>query len=398
MRVIRLVAIACLFVCVLALQPLTAAAAGPSLSSVSLGTVPRGVAVNSNTGSVYAVLYLNGTTLALNPQTLSTVAKIPTPSPYAVAVDPETGTVYVSQGQGDSVTVIDGSSNSIVQRINGTGTPYALAVDDSDHLLFCADTSEESLWIVNASNDVVSAHIPIGSTSALAVDPAAHEAFAGNLSSDMQSGDIEVVNTTTMSLVRTVPIPIPPGHFAVDPASHILFVSSAGGTGSGTNFLAIDDQTFQTIYSMHLGGSPNIIAVGSSPDVYVSDQGLNRLYELVGTNGTVLYNSTGNSDGISFTGITSMAFDSQMGRLYITENDVTSLIILATSSSSTTSTSSTTSATSVNSTTSGTSGSLLYLLLAGPAVASAAAGLLGILYLRRRRGKRHEGAQAGPVG
>jgi DNA-binding beta-propeller fold protein YncE len=394
MKAIRVVAVACLFVCILALQPLTATAAGPGLSSVSLGTVPRGVAVNSNTGSVYTVLFLNGTTLALNPQTLSTVAKIPTPSPYAVAVDPETGTVYVSQGQGDSVTVIDGSSNSIVQRINGTGTPYALAVDDTDHLLFCADTSEELLWIVNTTNNAVSAHIPIGSTSALAVDPAAREAFAGNVSSDLQSGEIEVVNTTTMSLIRTVPIPIAPGHFAVDQASHTLFVSSAGASGSGPNFLAIDDQTFQMLYSIHLGGSPNIIAVGPSSDVYVSDQGLNRLYEIVGANGTVLYNSTGNSDGISLTGITSMAFDSQMGRLYITENDVTSLIVLATTITSISTTSTTSSSTTSTST---NSGSLLYLFLVVPAVASAAAGLFGILYLRRRRGTRHEGAWVQPI-
>jgi YVTN family beta-propeller protein len=343
---------------------------GPSLSSVDLGTVPRGVAVDSGLRSIYAVLYLNGTTLALDQETLSTVARISTPSPYAIAVDPSTGRVYVSQGEGGSIAVIDGSTNSRVATVTGAGTPYALAVDETDNLVFCADTAENSLWIVNGSTSLVAARVPMGDTSALAVDPAVHEAFVGNLSSDLKSGTIDVVNTTGMRVIRTVPIPIPPGHFAADPASHLLFVTSAGAPGSGANFLAVDDRTFQTVYSERLGYSPDVMAVDSSSDVYVSDVGVNRLYEVDGATGQVLLNSTGDSSGVSFTGITSMAFDPQSGRLFITESDLTSLLILTTGSAPT------------------SPDYLLYLVLAVPAIASAAAGILGILYLRRQRSAR----------
>jgi DNA-binding beta-propeller fold protein YncE len=175
-----------------------------------------------------------------------------------------------------------------------------------------------------------------------------------------------VVNTSSLSIVRNVQIAIPPGHFAVDPVSHLLFVTSAAAPGPGANFLAIDDRTFQTVYSMHLGNSPDVMTVDSSSDVYVSDPGVNRLYEIDGATGKVLLNSTGDSSGIPFTGITNMAFDNLTGRLYITENDVTSLIVLSAGSTSTTLDYS------------------AYLLLAIPAVASGIAGLLAILYLRRR--------------
>jgi len=379
-------------VCILflapALQPLGAAQnAAPALSSVDLGTVPRGVAVGS--GSIYAVLYLNGTTLALNAQTLKTVAKIATPSPYAVAVDPATGRVYVSQGGGSPIAVIDGSSDSVVATINGTGTPYALAVDEGDGVLLCADTGGSSLWLVNTSTDAVGARVPIADTSALAVDPTVHEAFAGNVSSDQSSGSIDVVNTTSMSLIRAVQIPIPPGHFSVDPSSHLLFVSSAGVSGTGANFLAIDDRTFQTVYSLHLGESPNVMAVDSSSHVYVSDSGTNRLYEIDAATGQVLLNSTGNPNaggptGISFTGITGMAVDPQTGSLYITENDVTSLIVLTVGSTSTTTTASTTTASTSSST---SSVDPLYLLVL-PAVAVFAAALFGMLYMRGRQARR----------
>jgi YVTN family beta-propeller protein len=353
-----------LLVSVSLVQPSAASGASPTLSSVDLGTVPRGVAVDSSSGSVYALLYLNGTTLALNPQTLATVAKIPTPSPYAVAVDSATDKVYVSQGQGGSLSVIDGSNNNVAATIEGLGTPYALAVDEEQNLVFAANTGGNTLWIVNGSDNVAAAHLAMGSTSALAVDPGAREAFVGNLTDNSQSGAVIVVNTTSLSVSRTFPVAVPPSRFAVDPSSHLLFISSEN-SGAGDNFVAIDDLTSQPVYSIHLGGAPNIIAV-ASPDVYVSDVGLNRLYEIDGATGRVLFNSTGGSNGITFTGITSMAYDNLTGRLYITENDVTSLIILTPGSASTSLDDS------------------AYLLLAAPALAAGVAGLLAIFYIRRR--------------
>jgi len=347
------------------LQAIAVSNASPTLSSVGLGTVPRGVAVDTGLGSVYVVLYLNGTTLDLSPGTYATVAKIPTPSPYAVAMDSASDRVYVSQGEGGSISVIDGSGHSVVAKVQGAGTPYALAVDETRDLIFAADTSENSLWVINGSTDAIVARIPMGDTSALAVDPAAGEAFVGNLSSGLQSGTVDVVSTSSMNIVRTIQVAIPPGHFAVDPVSHLLFVTSAAPSGSGPNFLAIDDRTFRTVYFLHLGESPGIMAIDSSSDVYVSDSGTNRLYEIYGATGNVLLNSTGGS-GISFTGITSMAFYPGTGKLYITENDITSLLILSTG----------TAAPSLAET--------AYLLLAAPAIASGVAGLLAILYVRRR--------------
>ncbi len=370
-RKTRSLLIVCLAFSLVLLVPAAAAAStGPNISSVSLGTVPRGVAVNSATGTVYVVLFLNGTTLALDAQSLTTVSRITTPSPYAVAANPGTNTVYVSQGTGPSISVIDGSDNSVVSSVSGAGVPYGLAMDEDTNLILGADTDGATLWIVNGTTDSVIGHVPIEGSSAVAVDPSDNEAFVGNVSSDGLNGTIGVVSLSSMSITKTIPIPIAPDHFALDPTSHLLFVA-CGSCGSGTNFLAIDDQTMQTVYSLHLGGSPDLVAVGTSPDIYVNDVGLNRLYEVDGASGLVLFNSTGDSNA-SFTGITGMAFDQQTQNLYITENEVTNLIVLSATGSA-----------PVQSSTE------FYALLAAPAIASACVGLAAILYLRRRQRTRY---------
>lgn len=363
--------IACLVLCLV--QPLVPVNAfTPGFSSVLLGTVPRGVAVNSNTGVIYTLLYLNGTTLALDPQTLKTVAKVPTPSPYAVAIDSTTDRAYISQGQNASISVVDGSSDSVVATVQGAGTPFTLAVDETHDLVLGADPSESSLWIVNGSTDSIVAHVPLQSTAALAVDPANDEAFIGNLSSSSNNGTLIVVNSSTGSIVKTLQIPMAPSHFAFDPISHLLFITS--DTGSSANFMAIDDRTFQTVYSMYLGGGPSDMAIGPSSTIFVSAVGSNRLYQINGSNGDILFNSTGDQAAdITFTGITGMAYSPKTGDLYITENDVTSLIILGVTLTGTSGTTSSTTGTTTEASTSSVSSTssmdlaYLYIVFAGTA-------------------------------
>jgi DNA-binding beta-propeller fold protein YncE len=355
----------------------------PALSSVSLGTVPRGVAVNSNSGVIYTSLFLNGTTLALSPVTFTVFGRVATPSPYAVAVDSVTGLAYVSQGERASIVVLDSSGNTVLASIDGAGTPYALVVDEPQNLLFAADTSANSLWIVNCSSDTVVSRVPMGDTSALAFDPASHEAFIGNVSSGYDSGSVSVVSSDSLKVVQTFSVPVAPMSFAVDPVSHLLFVTGTGPNSTSPNFLVINDESFQTVYALHLGDSPQLMTAASSPDVFVSDPGVNRLYEFDGSSGHVLLNSTGDaSSGITFAGITSMAFSPITGTLYLTENDVTSLIVLGTSTT-----------TSPSATLDAPFAYLIALLLIGAAL------LVALFYVRRRdKRRREQTAESRPTG
>ena len=337
-----------------------------SFSSVNLGTVPRGVAVDPAHDLIYVVLYLNGTTLELDARTLVTTAKIATPSPYTVAADPSSGRAYVSQGEGASITVISGAK--AISSITGAGTPYALEVDPTTHTILAADTADNKLWVINGSSDTVMGSVPTGDTSAVAVDSSAGYAFIGSPSSGPETSTVGVLDLCNESIVRTVQLSFAVGHFAFDPASRLLFVTAADIPSSGLDFAAIDDRTFQTVYSIHLGSSLGVMTVDGSSNVYVSDVGANRLYEVDGRTGTVELNSTGDpAKGISAAGITAMALDTKTGDLYINERDVTSLIVL-----------------SANTVGSGSTNELPYAYVATLAVVAVVASALVIVITRRR--------------
>ena len=324
------VILAAVILCLLVMRTPVVNSSGQTLSSVQLGTVPRGVAVDSGAGVLYAVLYLNDTTLALDTTTFRTIATFHTPSPYAVAVDAADGRAYVSQGESPSIQVVDGNKGSIVGSVIGAGTPYTLAVDQTRNEVFAADTAGGALWVIDGANDTVVAHLPIQDSSALAVDTGNHEAYAA-IASTNSTATIEAVSTVSNSVVSSVRVPLGPLHFAVDEGNHLLLVTGQPAASSQDNFFILDDETMKVLYSTQLGDSPNEIAAGSSSNVFVSDVGNGRLYEMNDLSHAIEMNSTGDaSSGLTFTGVTSMAFDAKTGDLYLTEREVTSLLVLST--------------------------------------------------------------------
>lgn len=329
-------------------------------STIELGTVPKGLAIDSGTGTLYTVLYLNGTLLALNSNTLHTIGRVVVPSPYDVAVDPATHLIYVSQGGSNaSITIINGTTqNYLVGEIKGAGTPYALAIDPSRNLVFAADPGDGSFWMINGTTDSVVSSFSMQDTSAIAVDPTSHDIFVGNASTGLQTGSINVVSDAgnNLSIIMTIPVPFVPGNLAVDPAAHLLFVTPGGNVPSGSpNFVAIDEETHQTAYSITLGQGPNVMAVASPSRLFISDPGQDRLYEVNDLTGEVLLNSTGDQSGsVSFgPEITSMLYGPTMGKLYITERGITDLIVLDVNNNTSSTTSSSSSSLSSSSSSSG---------------------------------------------
>jgi YVTN family beta-propeller protein len=92
------------------------AVAGP----ISTGVQPNSLAVDTATNTVYIADYFNGTVLALDGGSNTIISTIQTPSVHMafVAVDPSSNVIYAANyDAAPSVTVINGSSNSIITTI-----------------------------------------------------------------------------------------------------------------------------------------------------------------------------------------------------------------------------------------------------------------------------------------
>lgn len=103
-----------------------------------VGTSPEGLAVTPDGKTVY-VTNMNGQSVSTfevescGPEcTVSTVSGTVVSQPSIIALTPDGGSAYVG-GDGDSLSVIDTSSNAVTAAVNGlSGSPFAMAISDGD--------------------------------------------------------------------------------------------------------------------------------------------------------------------------------------------------------------------------------------------------------------------------
>ncbi len=128
-----------------------------------------GVAVDPRTGRLYAGLLMQ-TLLALDPlpgpPAAFRVARIAVGvGPHQVAVDPSTGTVYVANGSGHTVSVVDGRTNRVTATVpvgapsvayfsTDNSGPGAIAVDPATHRVFVADRGDNHVTVLQGISAV----------------------------------------------------------------------------------------------------------------------------------------------------------------------------------------------------------------------------------------------------
>lgn len=141
--------------------------------TVAVDPAPWGVAVNQRTNTVY-VSCLDGSVAVLDGSSgaLRTIVRDPRlQRPAGVAVNEATNQVYVANLAGNSVAVLDGSSNAVTTTFAAGSGPAAVAVDVRSGAVYVANSGGTSLTRLDPASGT-SATLEVGAGPlALAVDP-----------------------------------------------------------------------------------------------------------------------------------------------------------------------------------------------------------------------------------
>jgi YVTN family beta-propeller protein len=103
-------------------------------------------------------------------------------------VAPSTDTVYVANQGSNTVWVIDGATNDVMNTINGFSSPDAVGVDPSTHTAYVANQNggtpngpDGTVSVINEATNAVTATIGVGnSPDAVGVDPSTDTAYVAN--------------------------------------------------------------------------------------------------------------------------------------------------------------------------------------------------------------------------
>jgi YVTN family beta-propeller protein len=161
-------------------------------------------------------------------KTLAAIAQVPSgKKPDAIVYDPSTHRVFAMNGGSDSSTVIDAASGKVVGTIALGGGPEFAAADGSGNVFVNLEDRSEALRI-DARELKVRNRWPLAPCerpSSMAMDRANHRLFIG-----CRSKVMAVVNSDTGSVIVTLPIDDHVDASAFDPATGLIFNSTGEGT------------------------------------------------------------------------------------------------------------------------------------------------------------------------
>jgi len=204
------------------------------LDSLSLvGNVPKtpgvhGVAVAPESGKGFVSDGQSNAVTVFDLKTLKIITDVPTgQKPDAIIFDPGTSRVFAFNGGGNSATAIDASTNKVAGTVDLGGGPEFAAADGTGYVF--NNLEDESLVLKINSRDLKVEQrwptAPCSSPSSMAMDRANRRLFVG-----CRSKVMAVLDADSGKVLTTLPIGDHVDATAYDPETKLIFNSNGEGT------------------------------------------------------------------------------------------------------------------------------------------------------------------------
>ena len=259
------------------------------------------------------------------------------------------GKIYVANSGSSSVSVIDSSSNTVVETIPVEIDPVDLAYDSTNKAIYVTDKSSGELSIINTSSLSLEGVINVGSTPAsIAYDSTNNELYLTNevnlsvsgstneglvivipvqdipnLGADISISDQLTSSGTEVALKADVPVGGAPTAIAYDPSNNLIYTAdSASDTVS-----VIDAASDKVITNIPVGIDPTAIVYDSvNSNIYVADTGSNNIVEVSTEDNSIVVTI---DVGLQPSGI---AFDQANRELYVSNSGSDTVSVIDTNS------------------------------------------------------------------
>jgi len=280
---------------------MASASSGPVVvASIPLGAAGYDdLAVNPATNRIYVTNFHDGTVSVVDGTNNTLMRNIKLPryhGPVGIAVNPTTNRIYTTNPSADTpglenVGVIDGATNKLLTFVYfpcpcGNGGPVHVAVNPVTNRVFTANGPWElfdgsSLSVIDASTNTFLRNIRAGSWEGpvgVAVNPVTDLVYTtGN-------DNVLVIDGSSYLTLATLSVGTAPSSLAVNPATNRIYV----GNRMSDDVSVIDGATNTVVATIPLGDGPGPQFVAVNPTtnrIYVAD--LNTIYVIDGSTNAV---------------------------------------------------------------------------------------------------------------
>ena len=248
---------------------------------------PDGVAVNPNTNRIYVANYQANSVSVIDGTSNSVIANITAGigvGPDGVAVNPSTNRIYVANngnGAGNSVSVIDGTSNTVLPPAITVGTgPAGIGVNPTTNLVYVANSVDSTVSLISGVNNTVlttitaaSLFLPVG----VGVNPTTNRIYVAS----QLSSSVTVIDGTSNAVLTAITAGTNSVGVGVNPTTNRIYVANLGNGLVPSSVSVIDGASNTVLTTVIVGPSGSlsawlIVNIGVNPTsniVYVANSG-----------------------------------------------------------------------------------------------------------------------------
>jgi YVTN family beta-propeller protein len=282
----------------------------------TLGTGPSGIAVNELTNRIYVVNSASDSISMIDGSDNVVIDTISIGSiPFGVTINPSRNLIYAINWYSDSISVIDGESNRIIGNIEAGSVPFGIDINTVTGRIYVLDTYSNSILVFDDQNNVLLRKIKLEpGLIGIAVNSATNKIYVTNSITNtvtILNGDIG--ETEKLLSIQS------PERIAVNSATNKIYVTSSE-TNTAT---VIDGSEASVIRTLAIPERPLGIAVNSATNkIYVTSADENIAVVL-----------DGNKDIIEMTvavgkGPAGIAVNSITGKVYIANVESNSVTVI----------------------------------------------------------------------
>jgi YVTN family beta-propeller protein len=195
--------------------------------------------------------------------------------PLAITYNPSNNNIYVANTFSDTMSVIDSSKNNNVISNIAVGhfpgnSSSGVAYNSKNGNMYAANIGSDSLSEIDGSNNVVISSIKqLSNPAGIAYDSANSHIYITN----NKANSVSVIDTLRNNrVIATIPVGISPSAIIFDSDNGHVYVANTGSDNSRDTVSVIDTSTNKVIATIVVGNAPNGITLDSSRGkIYVTN-------------------------------------------------------------------------------------------------------------------------------
>ena len=150
------------------------------VDTIVVGDYPRGIGVNPQTNRIYVANSGSDSLSVIDGSGDSVIAAVGVGNaPNGVGVNPQTNRIYVVNWYSNDVSVIDGLGDSLIAAIGVGVSPAGVGVNSQTNRIYVANWGSDSVSVIDGSGDSVIATVGVGNEPwGVGVNPQTNRIYA----------------------------------------------------------------------------------------------------------------------------------------------------------------------------------------------------------------------------